>query len=212
MNDLTVFNKTELVFVNPELTKRANIIRKEYNGVLKSANVIGKALAEIKNGEMFKEDGYKRIEDFTEDVFGIKRAQAYNLIKGYEIGEKKLLRKEDGKAEKLCTEFSNTQCVEIAKLKEDKAILEMLDAKEIKPEMTTKEIRDVIDRKLHPDKYVEELPEETTEETTEEKETFDNIILQASIHDSKLVIDTFETEVSAKDIDKIRMLLEKYVK
>ena len=36
--------------------------------------------------------------------------------KGYEIGEKKLLLDADGKAQKLCTEFSNTQCVEMSKI------------------------------------------------------------------------------------------------
>ena len=214
MNDLTTYNKTELVFANPELTKRANIIREEYNKVLVSANKVGKALAEIKAGEYFKEDGYRRLEDFTEEVFGIKRAQAYNLIKGYEIGEKKLLLDADGKAQKLCTEFSNTQCVEMSKIKEEKDLAKLLADKAITSDMSTKKIRDIVDKFLHPDKAekTEEVTEETTEETTEEKENFDNIILQASIHDGKLVIDTFESKISAKDVDKIRMLLEKYVK
>ena len=211
-----IINKTQFTLSNVELTKRMEIIRKELNGVLKSANVIGKQLSEIRAQELWKED-YNSFEECA-NIFGIKKAQAYNLIKGYEIGEKKLIRKSNGNPEKLCTEFSNTQCVEIAKLKEDTAILDALDNKEITPDMTTKEIRDVIEHKLHPEKFeekeeIQELPETETETETEtDTEKFDNIILQVSVHNGKLVIDTFESEIAAKDIDKIRALLEKYVK
>lgn len=213
MNEIIM--NTVFTLSNAELTKRMEIIRKELNGVLKSANVIGKQLFEIKNSELWKDD-YSSFEECA-SIFGIKKAQAYNLIKGYEIGEKRLIRKEDGKAEKICTEFSNTQCVEISRLKEDTKILDMLDKKAITPDMSTKAIREVVEKELHPEKFeekteIQEQPEkeETTEETTEE--TFDNIILQVSVHDGKLVIDTFESEIAAKDIDKIRALLEKYVK
>jgi len=209
MNEM--YNTLAIVTENKELGKRMNIIQKEMNGVLKSANVIGKCLFEIKNQELWKDD-YKSFEECA-SVFNIKKAQAYNLIKGYEVGEKKLVRK-NGSAEKISTLYSNTQCVELAKLKDDVKILEMLDAEKVKPTMTTKEIREVIDKELHPEKFVDNEVEEveTTEtETTETETTETSVVLKVELVAGELkVIDNLG--MSANDIDKLKMLLGKYVK
>lgn len=211
MNDM--YSTLAIVAENKELEKRMNVIQKELNGVLKSANVIGKALFEIKNQELWKED-YKSFEECAA-VFNIKKAQAYNLIKGYEVGEKKLIRKENGNPEKISTLFSNTQCVELAKLKEDVKILEMLDSGKVKPDMTTKEIREVVDIELHPEKHVEEevveevVEEVETTETTETTET--SVVLKVEYVAGELKI-TDNLGMSANDVDKLKALLGKYVK
>lgn len=201
-----------LVTENKELEKRMNLIQKEMNGVLKSANVIGKALYEIKNQELWKDD-YKSFEECA-SVFNIKKVQAYNLIKGYEVGEKKLVRNGE-KADKISTLYSNTQCVELAKLKEDTKILDMLDSKKVTPDMTTKQIREIVDKELHPDKYTE--PEEVEEVATDESTTdVDNaktetsIILTIEYVAGELKINT-DLQISANDIDKLKMLIGKYV-
>ena len=212
MNEM--YNTLAIVTENKELGKRMNIIQKEMNGVLKSANVIGKCLFEIKNQELWKDD-YNSFEECA-SVFNIKKAQAYNLIKGYEVGEKKLIRKENGNPEKISTLYSNTQCVELAKLKDDVKILEMLDAEKVKPTMTTKEIREVIDKELHPEKFeelenVQELEETTETETTEIETTETSVVLKVEYVAGELkVIDNLG--MSANDIDKLKMLLGKYVK
>ena len=201
-----------LVTENKELEKRMNLIQKEMNGVLKSANVIGKALYEIKNQELWKDD-YKSFEECA-SVFNIKKVQAYNLIKGYEVGEKKLVRNGE-KADKISTLYSNTQCVELAKLKEDTKILDMLDSKKVTPDMTTKQIREIVDKELHPDKYTE--PEDVEDVATDESMTdVDNaktetsIILTIEYVAGELKINT-DLQISANDIDKLKILIGKYV-
>lgn len=204
------FNNVVIVTANKELSDRMNLIRDEYNGVLKSANKIGKALSEIRNGKLW-EGTYNSFEECV-GVFGIKKAQAYNLIKGYEVGEKKLLRDKNDprKATKLCNAFSNTQCVELAKLKEDVKILDMVDSEKITPDMTTKEIRDIVDRELHPEKYVEKEPEtEEVEEVTEESK--DDVVLEVKKVDGVLCVVAKGFEIAAKDVEKIRMIVGKYV-
>lgn len=205
------FNNVVIVTANKELSDRMNLIRDEYNGVLKSANKIGKALSEIRNGKLW-EGTYNSFEECV-GVFGIKKAQAYNLIKGYEIGEKKLLRDENNssKAVKLCTAFSNTQCVELAKLKEDVKILDMVDSKKVTPDMTTKEIREAVDKELHPEKYTAKEAEEAeeVEEATEEKK--DDVVLEVKKVDGVLCVIANGFEIAAKDVEKIRMIVGKYV-
>lgn len=221
------FMTLTIVTDNVELSKRMNIIQSEMNGVLKSANKIGKALSEIRAQELWK-DTYNSFEECA-GIFGIKKAQAYNLIKGYEIGEKALIRKcnasgETLSADKLCTQFSNTQCVEIAKLKEDVKILDMLDKGKIKPDMSTKQLRDVIDHELHPEKFekveegeeVEEIEEvETPFAKDKDKENIAYIYayngkIYCQLWDGKECLTMKNIEMAAKDYDKIMQVLGKY--
>ena len=216
MNELMM--NTQFALSNKELTKNMEIIRKECNSVLRSANVIGKALSEIKSRELWKDD-YKSFEECALQ-FGIKKAQAYNLIKGYEVGEKKLLRKynSDGKeigVKKLNDEFSNTQCVEIAKLKEDTEILKVLDNGIVTPVMTTKEIRDAIDKYKNPEKHeekaeIQEQPETTEDSVDETKTPFAKTLTITLTDDDIKFVDNIG--LTSNDVDKIKDLLKKYIK
>ena len=208
-----IINLTPYTLSNSELTKNMESIRTALNTATKQANVIGKALSEIKNRELWKDD-FKSFEECAM-VFDIKKAQAYKLIQGYEIGELKLVRNGE-KAEKLCTCFSNSQCVELVKLNKEegeKGVLEALDSGMIKPTMTTKEIREAVDKHLNPEKYVEAEEAEEAEVVTEEVEKtdtpFDNMVI--TIENGEIKIED-NIGVSANDIDKIKNILKKYVK
>ena len=218
------YNLVPYVFQNQELTKRVEIIRKEMNSVLRSANVIGKALYEIRNQELYKTD-FSTFESCIES-FGIKRAQGYNLIKGYEVGEKRLIRKDNGNPEKISTLYSNTQCVELAKLKEDIKILNMLDEGKVNPKMSTKEIREVVDKELHPEKYVEKVEEveEVVENVKSEDTPFSNDTkkeniafiyayegkIYCQVWDDGKALEMKDKVLSATDYDKIMNVLAKY--
>lgn len=157
MNELLINQPYALT--SKELTKEMESIRKALNSAIKSAMTIGKSLKVIKDRELWKDD-YKSFEECA-GQFGIKKAQAYNLIKGYEVYKKYALE-----------DYTNTQCVEIAKL--DKAIGEkgtksVIEEGIISPSMSTKELRETIDLYLNPDK-VKELEEELEEETEEERD------------------------------------------
>lgn len=145
---------------NTQLNKEFENIRKALNEAIKSANKIGKSLKVIKDRELWKDD-FKSFEEAAE-VFGIKKAQAYNLIKGYEIFERYKLE-----------DFSNTQCVEIAKLDKaegEKGVKSALNSGLIKQSMTTKELREAIDNYLHPEKAIEAEAEEAEEAEAEAEE------------------------------------------
>lgn len=145
---------------NSQLNKEFENIRKALNTAIKSANVIGKSLKAIKDKELWKDD-FKSFEESAE-VFGIKKAQAYNLIKGYEIYDRYKLE-----------DFSNTQCVEIAKLDKaegEKGVKKALESGLIKQSMTTKELREAIDEYLHPEKALEAEAEAEAEAAEAEAE------------------------------------------
>lgn len=212
----TIMN-VQFTLTNKDLTKNMEIIRKECNSVLRSANVIGKALSDIKARDLWKDD-YKSFEECASQ-FGIKKAQAYNLVKGYEVGEKRLLRKYNSNGDeigvkKLNDEYSNTQCVELAKLKEDTEILKVLDEGIVSPSMSTKEIRDAIDHYKNPEKYeekeeIQEQPE-ATENSVDETETpfAKNLTITLTEDDIKIVDNI---GLTANDVDKLKDLLKKYL-
>ena len=201
------FSTLTIVTDNKELSKRMNLIQNEMNKVLKSANTIGKALSEIKAKDLWK-DTYKSFEECA-GVFGIKKAQAYNLIKGYEIGEKALV--DNGKT-KLCTLFSNTQCVELCKLEKEegeKGIVIAINNGMVKPDMSTKELRLAIDKHLNPEKYVEKEDVEEVEEVEEDNTPFAKT-LTITLTDNDIIV-TDNIGLSANDVDKLRELLKKYI-
>lgn len=212
MNDR--FMNLTLVTTNKELEKRMNTIQKEINGLQRSANVIGKALFEIRNQELWKDD-YNSFEECA-GVFEIKKSQAYKLIKGYEVGEKKLLLGTKGEAVKMSTEYTNTQCVEIARLGDEGKMVEFIRAEKIKPSMSVKEIRDVVDREKYPEKFIE--TEETTEatETTETTEATNEgfttaTVLRADFVEGEIKLVT-DLQLTEADATKIAAILKKYVK
>lgn len=157
MNEIIIREKYTLT--NSQLNKQFDIIQNALNGAIRSANIIAKALKTIKDKELWKDD-FKSFEESAE-VFGIKKAQAYNLIKGFEVYEKFKLE-----------DFSNTQCVEIAKLDKaegEKGVREALESGLIKQSMTTKEIREAIENHLHPEKAIAEAEAEAAAEAEAEE-------------------------------------------
>lgn len=152
MNEIII--KERYALSNSQLNKQFDIIQNALNSAIRSANTIGKALKTIKDKELWKDD-FKSFEESAE-VFGIKKAQAYNLIKGFEVYDKFKLE-----------DFSNTQCVEIAKLDKaegEKGVREALESGMIKQSMTTKEIREAIEDYLHPEKAIAEAEAEAEAE------------------------------------------------
>ena len=205
-NDIII--KEAYALTNSKLNKEFEIIRTELNRVVKSANVIGKSLKTIKDRELWKDD-FKSFEESAE-VFGIKKAQAYNLIKGYEIYDKFKLE-----------DFSNTQCVEIAKLDKaegEKGVRSAIESGLIKQSMTTKEIREAIDNYLHPEKAeAEALEAKEAEAEAEaiEADTSDDFDLALGFYYNTEVkrwemVDYLE-KYTKKDIEAIAELLKTLV-
>ena len=199
-----IINVTAYSLSNKELTKQMNNIRVALNKAIKSANEIGKAL-KIINDKKLWEDDYKSFEECASQ-FGIKKVQAYNLIKGYEIGTK--YREE-------LVDFNNTQCVEIAKLDKvegEKGVKKALKEGLIKQDMTTKELREAIDRHLNPEKYIEEELEEVEEvEEVEEDEWHDwDSVLEVMTKDGDIQV-FHNLGLSKEDVKTIEEIVKKYI-
>ena len=200
-----IINVTAYSLSNKELTKQMNNIRVALNKAIKSANEIGKALKVINDKKLW-EDDYKSFEECA-GQFGIKKAQAYNLIKGYEIGAK---YKEE------LVDFNNTQCVEIAKLDKvegEKGVKKALKDGLIKQDMTTKELREAIDRHLNPEKYIEdeELEEVEEVEEVEEDEWHDwDSVLEVMTKDNEIQV-FHNLGLSDEDVKTIEKIVKKYI-
>lgn len=194
---------------NSQLNKEFETIRKALNSAIRSANTIGKSLKNIKDKELWKDD-FKSFEESAE-VFGIKKAQAYNLIKGYEVFDKFKLE-----------DFSNTQCVEIAKLDKaegEKGVREALESGMIKQSMTTKEIREAIENHLHPEKAIAEAEVQAEAEAEAEaiaEDTDDEIEIEIGFYydtDKKMWVMVADKEsYSKKDLESIAELLKTLAK
>ena len=181
---------------NSQLNKEFENIRKALNEAIKSANKIGKSLKVIKDRELWKDD-FKSFEEAAE-VFGIKKAQAYNLIKGFEIYERYKLE-----------DFSNTQCVEIAKLDKaegEKGVKAALDSGLIKQSMTTKELREAIDNYLHPEKAIE--AEAEAEEAEAEADGLE-VLYEIEFDGTNYLINGYG--VDGKDLETLLKICKKVV-
>ena len=203
MNEL--ITTTPYTLSSKELTKEMESIRKALNSAIKSAMTIGKSLKVIKDRELWKDD-FQSFEECASQ-FGIKKAQAYNLIKGFEIYNKYKLE-----------DYTNTQCVEIAKL--DKAIGEkgtkqVIEEGIINNSMSTKELRETIDLYLNPSKAKEEAEEVEEVEENKEAEEVDEFhdwdeVLSVETKDGNVQVFT-SLKMSEEDVATIESIIKKYI-
>ena len=204
-NYLEIIDRTEFTFKSQALNKEAEAFRK---AAIRGQEVVmdmAKSLYNIKNKELWRED-FNNFEECYSS-FGVKKAQAYKLIQGYEIYSKYRL-----------TDFNNSQCVELVKLEKEegsKGIEEALKSGLVAHTMTAKEIREAVDNHLHPEKSLaNETETETETETTEkgENDDFNKIICQVSVENGQVKVDTVgDFKLKAVDVEKIKMLFQKYL-
>lgn len=119
--DIAKKDKSELDILNDKVvvvnTGLKAIVRNFYN--------VGKALSDIKQGELFKSKGYKNFIEFTKSEFNLSRDQSYRLVNIYNKFPNSQYK-----------DFSFSQLTEMLTLPTDKL-------NEISPDMTVKEIRNI---------------------------------------------------------------------
>ena len=208
-NYLETIDRNEFTFKNVALIKEAENFRR---AAIRGQEVVmdmAKALSNIKNKELWKDDFANFEECYTS--FGVKKAQAYKLIQGYEIYTKYKL-----------TDFNNSQCVELVKLEKEegsKGIEEALKSGLVAHTMTAKEIREAVDLHLHPEKSLaaETETETETEAETEEKpkqaaDDFQNIICTISVLNGEVQVNpSGDFKMKATDVEKVRMVFQRYL-
>lgn len=186
---------TPIVVKNEELNLRLETIRTCLNEGMKLTNQIGQALSEIKDKELWKED-FDKFEDCCA-VFKIKRAQAYNLIKGYKalntLG--------------ITEDYNNTQGLQIAKLineKGEKVARKMIEDGKIKSTMSVEDIKAVVDKKIGKKK------EDKKDSKTETAEAVEVNTILAIMYDGKDYTINTGFELSDDDKKALIKIVNKY--
>lgn len=119
--DIAKKDKSELDILNDKVvvvnTGLKAIVRNFYN--------VGKALSDIKQGDLFKSKGYKNFIEFTKSEFNLSRDQSYRLVNIYNKFPNSQYK-----------DFSFSQLTEMLTLPTDKL-------NDVSPDMTVKEIRNI---------------------------------------------------------------------
>lgn len=151
-----------ITVTNKELQAQLNIVVDSYKDGLKATMRMAQALTEIKDKELYKDD-FKKFEDVA-DAIGIKRAQAFNLVKGYRVYAKYNLE----------VGFNNTKCIEIARLENklgEDEVKQALNNGEIHADMTRDDIRSYVDTRLGIEKEPKKAePEQAGQKITQPKQ------------------------------------------
>lgn len=206
MND--IIKVEEFTLSNAQLTVEMNNIRTAIRTGVTAVMDIAKALNNINKDNLWKDD-YKDFEECASQ-FGIKKAQAYKLIKGYQAFEKYGL-----------TDYNNTQCVEVARLekeKGEKAVRKALEDGKIKQSMTVAEIKDFVDKKCGKKKALEDKKGKTekaeaeaqAEDTAEVEAVADKLLEVVLNADGVLEVIT-SLEIPEKDRKEICKIVNRYM-
>lgn len=145
-NEITLTSKVDgasVTIKNGALQTETKRIVDALNDAKNSLLVVAYTLNKIKTGKLYAADGFADIYDYGNVVFGYKKAMVANLCR---VGANYLVS-DNGAIKSIMAhsdnDYSVSQIQEVLPISVDDA--KTLDSKgEITPEMTTKEIRDVV--------------------------------------------------------------------
>lgn len=164
-NYLIVSQKFE--FSNKKLNSSMNVILDEYKRLQKGSENVAKALTNIKDNELQRDD-FETFDDCIA-IFGIGRAQAYRVIASYKL---KYNEEHDGRLD----EYTLSQVAEIGRLSIS-LFCDVIDRGEITPTMSCKDIRDVVDSYKKTDEVDDTPTDDVVGEETPDEEN-DGIIVE----------------------------------
>ena len=160
--------------VNERLREQTAKITSLLDGAKYNLYEVAMRLLVIKNEELYKEDNFVDIYDYTKKVFGYGKNMTYKMVKTAEtLVEEKML--DENKVEYrsiIChddSDYSMSQLFELGTLA-PKEVVELDADGAINPSMTTKEIREVVKDTKEMMKKESEGEEEPTEGETEVEE------------------------------------------
>ena len=176
MEFLVTANNTEIMFENKNLQKASMAILKLGESIRKNWFQIAYIVSVVDKTECYKDDGFKSVTEWCDKTFGLKKTATYSLLtigrdytreitnaSGKVIGYGTNLV-EDGEED-----FSKTQVEKMLPLGHDIAEALVSDGV-ITPEMTAKEIADVVKDRLHPVEEGSDESDETEEGSGESEE------------------------------------------
>ena len=198
--------------VNERLREQTAKITSLLDGAKYNLYEVAMRLLVIKNEELYKEDNFVDIYDYTKKVFGYGKNMTYKMVKTAEtLVEEKML--DENKVEYrsiIChddSDYSMSQLFELGTLA-PKEVVELDADGAINPSMTTKEIREVVKDTKEMMKNEAESEEEPTEGETE-VEDGEPIIVDTTAFKAELFKVLSEMVANNKDVMDVLAVTEK---
>ena len=198
--------------VNERLREQTAKITSLLDGAKYNLYEVAMRLLVIKNEELYKDDNFTDIYDYTKNVLGYGKNMVYKMLKTAEtLVEEKVL--DENKVEYrsiIChdeSDYSMSQLFELGTLA-PKEVVELDADGAINPSMTTKEIREVVKDTKEMMKKESESEEEPTEGETEVEEG-EPIIVDTTAFKAELFKVLSEMVANNKEVMDVLAVTEK---
>ena len=200
--------------VNERLREQTAKITSLLDGAKYNLYEVAMRLLVIKKEELYKDDNFVNIYDYTKKVFGYGKNMTYKMITTAEaLIEEKML--DENKVEYrsiIChddSDYSMSQLFELGTLA-PKEVVELDADGAINPSMTTKEIREVVkDTKEMMKKESEEEPTEGETEGETEVEEGEAIVVDTTAFKAELFKVLSDMVANNKDVMDVLAVTEK---
>ena len=192
--------------VNERLKEQTAKITSLLNGAKYSLYEVAMRLLVIKKEELYKDDGFTNIYDYTKKMFGYGKNMTYKMIS---TAETLVEQKGDEYRSIIChdeSDYSMSQLFELGTLA-PKEVVELDADGAINPSMTTKEIREVVKDTKEMMKNEAESEEPTEGET--EIEDGEPIIVDTTAFKAELFKVLSEMVANNKDVMDVLAVTEK---
>lgn len=199
--------------VNERLKEHTARITSLLDGAKYNLYEVAMHLMVIKNEELYKDDNFTDIYDYTKKVFGYGKNMTYKMIKTAEtlVEEKRV---EENKVEYrsiIChdeSDYSMSQLFELGTLA-PKEVVELDADGAINPSMSTKEIREVVKDTKEMMKKEAESEEEPTEEGEAEVEEGEAIVVDTTAFKAELYNFLSNLVANSKEVMDVLAVTEK---
>lgn len=193
--------------VNERLKEQTAKITSLLDGAKYNLYEVAMRLLVIKNEELYKDDNFVDIYDYTKKVFGYGKNMTYKMVK---TAETLVEQKGEEYRSIIChddSDYSMSQLFELGTLA-PKEVVELDADGAISPSMTTKEIREVVKDTKEMMKKESEGEEEPTEGETEVEEG-EPIIVDTTAFKSELFKVLSEMIANNKEVMDVLAVTEK---
>ena len=199
--------------VNERLREQTAKITSLLDGAKYNLYEVAMRLFVIKKEELYKDDGFTDIYDYTKKVFGYGKNMTYKMVKTAEtLVEEKIL--DENKVEYrsiIChdeSDYSMSQLFELGTLA-PKEVVELDADGAINPSMSTKEIREVVKDTKEMMKKESESEEEPTEDGEAEVEEGEAIVVDTTAFKAELFKVLSEMVANNKEVMDVLAVTEK---
>lgn len=194
--------------VNERLKEQTVKISSLLDGAKYNLYEVAMRLLVIKNEELYKDDNFVDIYDYTKKVFGYGKNMTYKMVK---TAETLVEQKGEEYRSIIChddSDYSMSQLFELGTLA-PKEVVELDADGAINPSMTTKEIREVVKDTKEMMKKENESEEEPTEEGEAEVEEGEAIVVDTTAFKAELFKVLSEMIANNKEVMDVLAVTEK---